>query len=173
MKYLDAKFDELVGFDFYCDVASNIAAMRKKKKWSQENLAKAAKLSLGRIGSIELVNTRITLPELKAIAAALDVTVDFLIDAEFGCKGKECLYLVWIKTSPRFKIYKRATSSRMAALEFYEMLRKSVCVEPRDRFMVRLVGVPVTKEELQSEFPKRTSKDEYDALAPDKEDKNQ
>lgn len=170
MKYLDDKSDELVGFDFYCDVASNIATMRKKKKWSQGDLAKAAKLSLTRISSIELVNTRITLPEIKALADALDVTVDFLIDAEFDCKGEECLYLVWVKTSPRFRIYEKATSSRRAVLEFYEMFRKSVRVEPRDRFMVRLVGVPVTKEELQSEFPKRTAKDEYDDLAPDKED---
>lgn len=51
-------------------------------------------------------------------------------------------------------------------LSFYDRLRSyGVGIEPRDRFYARLVGVPVTKAELQARFSMR--KGEYDALQPD------
>lgn len=168
MKYYDSNFNEVIGFDFYCDVAENIINLRKQKGWTQNDLARESKVKLSRLQQIELVHTRITLPELNKIADVLGVTVDFLIEAKLDCKGQKCLYLVGVKKYD-LKLYQGSTSSRLAVLEFYEKLRKVCRFDPRDRFFAKLVGVPVTKEELQATFPKRDSKNEYDALAPDEE----
>ena len=168
IKYYDSNFNELIGFDFYCDVAERIIKIRTQKGWTQNDLARESKVKLSRLQQIELVHTRITLPELNKIANVLGVTVDFLIEAKLDCKGQKCLYLVGVKNYG-LELYQESTSSRLAVLEFYEELRKICRFDPRDRFCVKLVGVPVTKEELQATFPKRDSKNEYDVLAPDGE----
>lgn len=173
MKYYTGGADELIGFDFYCDIANNIIKARETEKMTQEDLACKAELSVGRLSAIERVKTRILIIELEKIANALNVTVDFLIDAEFGCHGKECLYLVWDKDHPTLKLYRKATSSRMATLIHYEDIRKHVRLNPRTRFCARLVGLPFAKEELLRMYPKRDQKQPYDDLEPDENLENE
>lgn len=161
MKYYESMLQERIGFDFYCDVANNIVKERKNKNWTQKELAKASGIKESRLANFETLRTRIGLSELESLAKALDVTVNNLIDAEMDCKGKECLYLVWVENTPSFKIYKKATSKRMAFLLFDKMLRESGVRydSPRERAFVRLVGVPVSKEEVQDKFHAKKDED--------------
>ena len=120
------------------------------------------------ISDMENVKLRFTLPDIEKLAKALDVSMDWLIDAQLDRSGKECLYLVWNEKFEGWKLYQRATSARMAFLKAYQR----ICVEnwrhwfePRDRAIVKLVGVPIEKAELEAKFPKRTSED--DPIFPD------
>lgn len=167
MKYYTNGQDEIVGFDFYCDIASNIFKERKRLDMTQADLAKKSGVSVSRVSAIEGVKTRILIGELKKIANSLGVTIDYLIEAEFGCHGKECVYLVWDKDYPDSKFYSKATSGRMAAMQVYEFLRNVVRLDARTRFCARLVGVPCTEEELLRRYPKRDEKQLYDDLEPD------
>lgn len=96
------------------------------------------------------------------------MSVDWLIEAELDSNIGECLYLVWNENADSLKLYQRATSTRLAFLKMNERLKKLFrWLEPRDRVYVRLVGVPVTNEELGRRFPKRgTEKEDY--IEPDK-----
>lgn len=69
-----------------------------------------------RISNMENVKVRMDLDVLEKIAKSLEVSVDFLIDAELERNGKECLYLVWGESVPSWKIYVTASSKRKAFL---------------------------------------------------------
>lgn len=159
MRFYESQTLERVGFDFYCDVANNIVKARKEKQLTQEELAKKAKIRLSRLSGIENVKIRLDLDDLEKLSRVLDVSIDWLIEAELDFGGKECLYLIWLESSPNFKIYKRATSKRMAFLLFDKMLKEARVrySSGRERFFVKLVGVPISTSEIQSKFPKRTS----------------
>ena len=161
MKYYDNPIQERIGFDFYCDVANNIVNGRKDMNWTQKDLAKATGIKESRLANIEALKIRISLEDIEKIAKALEVTVNRLIDDEMDCKGQECLYLVWVEECPDFKIYEKATGKRMAFLFFDKMIRNSGIRynSPRERMFVKLVGVPVSKEEIQDKFKKNNGED--------------
>lgn len=162
MKFYNTLSTERIGYDFYCDIANKMVEGRRLKGWTQADLAKASGLKVSRISDMENVKFRFTLPDIERLAKALDVSVDWLIDAHLDCHGKECLYLVWNEKFDSWKPYQEATSARMAFLKAYQKF----CVElyrrwfePRDRAIVKLVGVPIEKAELEAMFPKQTSED--------------
>ena len=161
MRYYESQTLERIGFDFYCDIANNIVKARNAKGWTQKELADRAKIKESRLIGIELVHTRIHLDDLEKLSKVLDVTINWLIDAEIDNQIGDCLYLVWLESSPTWKIYKKATSKRMAFLLFDKMLKKSSVrySTPRERCLVELVGVPITKKEIQDKLPKRTEGD--------------
>lgn len=168
MKFYNTSTTERIGYDFYCDIANKMVEGRKLKGWTQGDIAKASGLKVTRISDMENVKLRFTLPDIEKLAKALDVSMDWLIDAQLDRSGKECLYLVWNEKFEGWKLYQRATSARMAFLKAYQR----ICVEnwrhwfePRDRAIVKLVGVPIEKAELEAKFPKRTSED--DPIFPD------
>ena len=105
------------------------------------------------------MKTRLKLIDLEKISNALGVSIDCLIDAELDAKGGECLYLLWLEDDEDFKLYQKSTSRRMAYLEFEKKLNKeglslTSFVNPRVRVFVELVGIPVTKREMEKVFPK-------------------
>ena len=74
---------------------------------------------------MENVKIRIDLDAVEELAKALNVSADYLIDAELDCGGKECLYQVWLESEDRFKLYIRASSKRMAFLKFDKKFKKT------------------------------------------------
>lgn len=167
MRFYESQTLERIGYDFYCDVANNIVKARKEKQLTQEDLAKNAKIKLSRLSGIENVKIRIDLDDLEKLARVLDVSIDWLIDADFDSQYGECLYLIWTESSPDFKLYEEATSKRMAFLLYDRDFKKAGVrySSSRERFFVKLVGVPISDKEFQARFPKRT--DEELPLEPD------
>lgn len=161
MRYFETHTLERVGFDFYCDVANNIVKARKEKQLTQEELATKAKIRLSRLSGIENVKIRLDLDDLEKLSQVLDVSIDWLIDADLDSQYGECLYLIWPESMPDFKLYKKATSKRMAFLLYDRSFKKARVRynSSRERFFVNLVGVPVTEKEFQRRFPKRTDED--------------
>lgn len=170
MRFYETQDLERIGFDFYCDVANNIVKARNEMGWTQKELAKQSGIKDSRLAGIESMRIRLDLDDLEKLSKVLNRTVDWLIDAELDCRGEECLYLVWPASMPDFKLYKRATSKRMAFLTYDKMFKESHITysSARERFFVKLVGIPVTQKELQNRFKKRTSDDL--PLEPDEED---
>ncbi len=159
MRFIESRDFERIGFDFYCDIAKNIEKARKGKGWTQKELAKKTGITESYISNIECVKTRLKLIDLEKISNALGVSIDCLIDAELDAKGGECLYLLWLEDDENFKLYQKSTSKRMAYLEFEKRLNKeglslTSFVNPRVRVFVELVGIPVTKREMEKVFPK-------------------
>lgn len=170
MRYFETQTIERVGFDFYCDVANNIVKAREEKGWTQEELAKASGIKLSSIAAMETVRMKIKLAHLEKLSKALDVTVNWLIDAEIDSQVGECLYLIWPENLKDFKLYQKSTSKRMAFLQFEDRLNNKCRVRlssPRERVFVKLVGVPITEKEIRDKFPKLTSDEE--PIYPDKE----
>ena len=160
MRYYNTPGLEYIGLDFYCDIANQIVKARKEKGFTQSTLAKISGIKEQRLSLIENVKIRININDVRKIADALDVTIDWLIEAELDAFGKECLYLVWPISMPDFRLYIRSTSARRAFLNYDKVFKQArVKYNSRERFYVKLVGVPCTKEELQSRFPERTSED--------------
>lgn len=162
MRFYETETLERIGFDFYCDVANKIVEARKRKGWTQEALAREAGIKLSRLSSMESVKIRIYLSDLEKLSKALDVTVNWLIDAKVDSQMDDCLYLVWPESMDDFKIYQKATSKRMAFLLYDKRLKKIGVAYPnsRERFFVELVGVPVTENDIKDKFPKLTSDEE-------------
>lgn len=161
MRFCDSKYIERIGFDFYCDISNNIVKARKEKGYTQKNLADKTRINEQRISNMENVKVRMDLDVLEKIAKSLDVSVDFLIDAELEQNGKECLYLVWGESAPDWKIYIKASSKRKAFLLYDKKFKEAGVryASSRERFFVELVGVPVTKDDYQAKFPKRMEED--------------
>lgn len=162
MRFYETETLERIGFDFYCDVANKIVEARKRKGWTQEALAREAGIKLSRLSSMEGVKIRIYLSDLEKLSKALDVTVNWLIDAKVDSQMGDCLYLVWPESMDDFKIYQKATSKRMAFLLYDKRLKKIGVAysNSRERFFVELVGVPVTENDIKDKFPKLTSDEE-------------
>lgn len=157
MKFYGNSILERIGYDFYCDVAINIVDKRKALGLTQEQLAKKSGIKLSRLSAIENVKYRIRLDEVENLAEALDVTVNNLINAELDSQVGDCLYLVYIEGCEDFKLYQKATSKRMAFLKLEKYLNDKGLTyfsTPRTRVLVKLVGVPVTEQELQDKLPK-------------------
>jgi len=168
MKFYNTLATERIGYDFYCDIANKMVEGRKRKGWTQVDLANASGIKVSCISDMETVKFRFTLPDIEKLAKALDASADWLIDAQLDCCGKECLYLVWNEKIDDFKLYQKATSARMAFLKAYQRICMEswrLWFEPRDRAIVKLVGIPVENAELKAMFPKKASKD--DPILPD------
>lgn len=161
MRYFETQTLERIGFDFYCDVANNIVKARQNKGWTQKVLAKESGIKESRLSGIEAMRIRLDLDDLNKLSKVLDVTVNWLIDAEIDSQIGDCTYLIWTESMPDFKLYKKATSKRMAFLLFDKKIKDCGVryVSPRERFFVKLVGVPVTDKEIRDKFPKRTIED--------------
>lgn len=171
MRYCNTGYRELIGYDFACDVANRIIEGRKQKEWTQAQLAKESGIPQNRLARIENVQLRVRLEDVEKIADVLNVTVDWLIDAQIDSQVGECLYTVADDRYPDFKLYMRATSTRMAYLK---MLKRADEMRfqfqyPRSRAIVTLVGVPVTEKELQTKYGKAIDKDN-DEILPDKKE---
>lgn len=162
MRFFETETQERIGYDFYCDVANQIVKARKAKGLTVEYLAKQSKISHSRLTRIELVQVKTKLSELETIAKCLDVTVNRLIEAKIDSQIGDCLYLIWPEFCPDFKLYQKATSKRMAFLIYEKQLNESGVRpnSPRERVFVKLVGVPVTEQEIKDHFPKLTSDEE-------------
>ena len=161
MKYYESQVIERIGFDFYCDIANNIVAARKNLGMTQEELSKKSGIKISRLSRMENVQIRIELDDLEKLSKALDVTIGWLIDEKLDSQIGECLYLIWPEGLNNFKLYQKANSKRMAFLLFDKKL-KELCVRysnARERIFVKLVGVPVTEQEIKNKFPKRTTED--------------
>ena len=161
MRFYESQTLERIGFDFYCDVANNIVKARKEKQLTQAELAEKAKIRPTRLQGIENVRVRLDLDDLEKLSQVLDVSIDWLIDADLDSQYGECLYLIWMESMPDFKLYRKATSKRMAFLLYDQVFKKAHVRygSQRERFFVKLVGVPVTEKEFQKRFPKRTDED--------------
>lgn len=161
MRFYESQNLERIGFDFYCDIANNIVKARNNNGWTQKQLAEKSKIKQPRLAGIESMRIRLDLDDLKRLSNSLNVSVDWLIDADLDTQTGECLYLIWTESMPDFKLYRKATSKRMAFL-LYDMAFKEARVKyssPRERFFVQLVGVPITDREFQRRFSKRTEED--------------
>ena len=148
---------ERIGYDFYCDIAINIANKRTQLGLTQEELALKTGIKLSRLRNLENVHYRISLEEIKKISSVLDVTVNNLINAELDSQVGECLYTLCLEEAKDFKLYQYATSKRMAFLELESRLNKKGCTwfsGPRVRVYVKLIGKPITDQELKDKLPK-------------------
>lgn len=161
MRFYNSPSIERIGFDFYCDIANNIVKLREENGFTQKDLAVKTGIKEYRISNMENVKIRIDLDAVEELAKALNVSADYLIDAELDCGGKECLYQVWLESEDRFKLYIRASSKRMAFLKFDKKFKECGVRynSSRERIFIKLVGVPVSKEDFQARFPKRTEED--------------
>lgn len=161
MRFYETDSSEHIGFDFYCDIANNIVKARKRKGITQKELAKLAGIKEHRLVGIENVKIRIDLDDLEKLSKVFERTVDWLIDAELDYGGKDCRYLVWPDSLLDFKLYMNAPSKRMAFLRYDKKFKECgvTYTSGRERFYVKLVGVPVSKQEIQNKFKKRTTED--------------
>ena len=152
MRFYDSPSIERIGFDFYCDIANNIVKLREENGFTQKDLAVKTGIKEYRISNMENVKIRIDLDAVEELAKALNVSADYLIDAELDCGGKECLYQVWLESEDRFKLYIRASSKRMAFLKFDKKFKECGVRynSSRERIFIKLVGVPVSKEDFQA-----------------------
>ena len=63
----------------YKALGAKIKEYRKKENITQEQLAEMADISLSHMSNIETASASVSLPALKLIANALDVTLDELL----------------------------------------------------------------------------------------------
>ena len=163
MRYIENAFKERIGYDFYCDIANNIVKARKIKNMTQSELAEKIGVTVSRLSGFENVQKRISLDLLEKISEVLGVTVNWLIDAEIDSQIGDCLYTISNENDEGNKLltlYQKATSRRMAFMLFDARLKKcGVGYGARERFIVTLVGVPITEEQLKDCFVKREEED--------------
>lgn len=162
MRYFETQTTERIGFDFYCDLAQEVFDARKAKGWTQEELAKATKLTPSKVFDIENIKCKTKLKYIEVLAEALDVTVNRLIRGENDSQIGDCLYLLFREDSQDFKLYQKAPNKRMAYLLMEQRLNEIGVrlASNRERYYVKLVGVPITDRELKDRFPKMTNEDE-------------
>lgn len=82
MRFYDSPSIERIGFDFYCDIANNIVKLREENGFTQKDLAVKTGIKEYRISNMENVKIRIDLDAVEELAKALNVSADYLIDAE-------------------------------------------------------------------------------------------
>jgi len=73
------------------DLGKRILELRRRKNFSQTDLANAVGVSYAQIGRYETKNTQPPAEVLKKIADTLDTTVDFLISGDTNEKAKSAL----------------------------------------------------------------------------------
>jgi transcriptional regulator with XRE-family HTH domain len=73
-------------------LGSRIMELRKKKEWSQTDLANKVNVSYAQIGRYETKNAQPPAVVLQKIANALETTVDFLLNGDSEDKAKASLH---------------------------------------------------------------------------------
>ena len=63
----------------YVSIGVQVRALRKQKKWTQEELAEISGVEPSNISHIERAATKVSLPTLMNLANALEVTLDELV----------------------------------------------------------------------------------------------
>ena len=63
----------------YYEIGQRIRKIRKARRLSQEQLAEQVGISVTHMSHIETANTKLSLPVLAELAAALDVQIDALV----------------------------------------------------------------------------------------------
>ncbi|MCI9009279.1 MAG: helix-turn-helix transcriptional regulator [Lachnospiraceae bacterium] len=151
MKYYPGR-EERIGFDFYADIAVRIVSIREEKGLTQKKLTELLKWPAGKLQNLEAVKRRIMAQDLEDLSRALDVSINYLLEAYNDSPLGDCLYLVWTDSCKKLKLYVEAPNSRVAVFELEKKFKESkVCMwsNARDRATVRLVGVPVDEKELR------------------------
>lgn len=72
----------------YKALGAKIKEYRKKENITQEQLAEMADISLSHMSNIETASASVSLPALKLIADALDVTLDELLIDSYSKKAE-------------------------------------------------------------------------------------
>lgn len=148
---------ERIGFDFYADIAVRIVQAREEKGMTQKQLSEALGWPAGRLANTETVKRRIQLDDLEDLEKALDVSINWLLEAYDDSPIGDCLYLVWTDCVPDLEFYMRAPNARVALLKLERDFKKNgigLWSNARDRGYVRLVGTPVDKKNLRDRFGK-------------------
>lgn len=154
MKYIKGKM-ERIGFDFYADIAVRIVQAREEKGMTQKQLSEALGWPAGRLTNIEAVKRRIQLDDLEDLAKALDVSINWLLEAYDDSPIGDCLYLVSTDSVPDMRLYAKAPNARVALLQKEKDFKRSgirLWSDARDRGYVLLVGTPVDKKKLKDRF---------------------
>ena len=73
------------------NLGKRVAELRKKKGFSQSDLAKIVGISYAQVGRYEIKGTQPPAEVLKKIADALDTTVDYLINGDTDEKAMSTL----------------------------------------------------------------------------------
>ena len=94
---------------FYMTFGERILSVRKRLKWSQDELAKKVGTSAPIIGRYERNEIKPAIDTAKAIADALGVTIDFLLGGDDMIMDKNCL--LYTSPSPRDQRGSRMPSS--------------------------------------------------------------
>lgn len=150
---------ERIGFDFYADIAVRIVQAREEKGMTQKQLSDTIKWKAGRLSSIEAVKRRINLDDLEDLSKALDVTINWLLEAHDDSPIGKCRYLVTTDAVPDMSLYVDASNARTAVFELERNFKKAkvrLWSNSRDRAFVQLVGIPVDKNRLKDRFGKYT-----------------
>lgn len=152
MKYYPGA-TERIGFDFYADIAVRIVSARKEKGLTQKQLTELLGWPDGRLQSLEAVSRRIIAQDLEDLSKALDVSVNYLLEAYDDSPIGDCLYLVWTDACNR-KFYVEGPNGRMAVLKLEKEFKKSgvrMWNDARDRATVQRVGIPVDMAKLKDQ----------------------
>ena len=152
MKYYPGA-KERIGFDFYADIAVRIVSERKKRGLTQKQLTELLEWPDGKLQNLEAVCRRIMAQDLEDLSKALDVSMNYLLEAYGDSPIGDCLYLVWTDAC-NSKFYVEAPNGRMAVLKLEKEFKKSgVCMwnDARDRATVQRVGIPVDIAQLKDQ----------------------
>ncbi len=87
-------------------IGSRITELRKKKGWSQTELAKQVRASREAIGKYERNEAQPSVETAKKIADAMDVSLDYLVgDTTVLLKDKKMIYRLEVlqKVNPAYK----------------------------------------------------------------------
>lgn len=169
MKYYPGMI-ERIGFDFYADIAERVVLARNEKGLTQKELAGILKWRDGKLARLENVKIRIELTDLEELSKALDVTVNWLLEAHNDSPIGNCRYLVWFDRCKDFQLYVDAFNARVAVLELTRRLKKSG-VRPwndaRERAYVKCVGIPVGNKELKDKLGSAANAQEEEPIEKD------
>lgn len=163
-KVIDLRVQKF-GFDFYCDIAKRIIAERKNNEMSQKQLADVSNIALSVIERMENVQRRIGFNELAALTKALHCPVEHLIGAKPLYGNEDCLFIVYSEEYSEsckknskdvladgnrgLYLYIKAKSFEQAVFEWEKKFPyRTPYWSGRDRAIVELVGIPVSKSEL-------------------------
>ncbi len=108
----------------YYDIGQRIRAFRRERKLSQEQLAEKVWISTTHMSHIENGSTKLSLPVLVDLAAALDVSVNELLSGQ-SSQGRSAGYeqvkeILDSCSEKQLKIITEIIKSTKAALDKYQ-----------------------------------------------------
>ena len=105
----------------YKALGAKIKEYRKKENITQEQLAEMADISLSHMSNIETASASVSLPALKLIADALDVTLDELLIDSYSKKQKEYVDFYETAMVPDFLIESGTITILQTFLPLYHL----------------------------------------------------